>query len=89
MTGYDARGIGLCVVSLGGGRTRPSDPVDHAVGLTGLLPIGTKVSADTPIALVHARNDDQVTLVRQQLSRTIQIGDTPPALTKVIMGRVG
>ena len=42
VTGYDTRGVGLCVVALGGGRTRPSDPVDHAVGLTGLLPVGTR-----------------------------------------------
>ena len=32
----DTRGIGLAVVALGGGRTRPQDPVDHAVGLTDL-----------------------------------------------------
>jgi thymidine phosphorylase len=36
VTGYDTRGVGLAVVELGGGRVRPSDPVDHAVGLTGI-----------------------------------------------------
>ena len=30
----DVRAVGLAVVALGGGRTRETDPVDHAVGLT-------------------------------------------------------
>ena len=32
----ETRDIGVAVVALGGGRTRPQDPVDHAVGLTEL-----------------------------------------------------
>ncbi|AKI02774.1 thymidine phosphorylase [Hoeflea sp. IMCC20628] len=89
VTGYDTRGIGLCVVTLGGGRTRPSDPVDHAVGLTGLLPIGSRVEKDTPIALVHARDDDQVAEVRAQLRKAVRIGEEAPAASPVIMGRQG
>ena len=30
------RDVGVAVVALGGGRTRPQDPVDHAVGFTDL-----------------------------------------------------
>jgi thymidine phosphorylase len=89
VTGYDTRGIGLCVVTLGGGRTRPSDPVDHAVGLTGLLPIGTWVEKDTPIAFVHARDDDQVAVVRAQLRESVRIGEEAPAASPVILGRQG
>lgn len=89
VTGYDTRGIGLCVVTLGGGRTRPSDPVDHAVGLTGLLPIGTRVEKDTPIAFVHARDDDQVAVVRAQLHKSVRIGEEAPAVSPVILDRQG
>ncbi|MCY0092945.1 thymidine phosphorylase [Hoeflea ulvae] len=89
VTGYDTRGIGLCVVTLGGGRTRPSDPVDHAVGLTGLLPIGTRVEKDTPIAMVHARTEDQVTMVRAQLRGAVQISEAATAASAVILGRQG
>ncbi|MDP2731971.1 MAG: thymidine phosphorylase [Hoeflea sp.] len=89
VTGYDTRGVGLCVVTMGGGRTRPSDPVDHAVGLTGLLPVGARVEKDTPIAFVHARDKDQLAMVRQQLLKAVQIGDTAPAASPVILGREG
>lgn len=55
----DTRALGLAVVSLGGGRTRAADPIDHAVGLTDLAPLGAWVERETPLALVHARNEAQ------------------------------
>ncbi|MBU4531652.1 MAG: thymidine phosphorylase [Hoeflea sp.] len=87
VTGYDTRGVGLCVVALGGGRTKPGDPVDHVVGLTGLLPVGTRVEKDTPLALVHARDEDQATAAREQLRKAVFIGDAPPTIPAVILGR--
>lgn len=89
VAGYDTRAIGLSVVALGGGRTRPGDPVDHAVGLTGLLPIGTKVGKDTPLALIHARNADQVTIAGQELRKAIHIADSAPKAGPVVLGRHG
>jgi thymidine phosphorylase len=53
----DTRGVGLAVVALGGGRTRPQDAVDHAVGLTRLLPVGAEVRKGEALALVHARTE--------------------------------
>ena len=89
VSGYDTRGVGLAVVALGGGRTRPGDPVDHAVGLTGLLPVGTRVEKDTPIALVHARDDDQVALAGEQLRKAMRFDEAAPETTPVILGRQG
>src|SRR5690606_22072714 len=43
VTGIETRDIGLAVVALGGGRTKPDDVIDHAVGITGLLPVGAEV----------------------------------------------
>ena len=45
VTGIATRDIGLAVVALGGGRTRPDDKIDHAVGITRLLPVGAEVQA--------------------------------------------
>lgn len=89
VSGYDTRGVGMSVVALGGGRTRPGDPVDHAVGLTGLLPIGTRVEKDTQLALVHARTEDQVAMVQQQLRAAVRLSATAPEITPVILGRQG
>lgn len=89
VTGYDTRAIGLSVVALGGGRTRPGDPVDHAVGLTGLPPVGMRVEKDTPIAMIHARNEDQLAMTRQLMRKAVRIGAAAPAATPVILGRLG
>ncbi|KGF70134.1 thymidine phosphorylase [Hoeflea sp. BAL378] len=89
VTGYDTRGVGLCVVALGGGRTRPGDPVDHAVGLTGLLPVGARVERDTPIAFVHARTEEQVAQARAQMRKAVTIGDAAPEVAPAILSRQG
>jgi thymidine phosphorylase len=53
----DTRGVGLAVVTLGGGRRRAADPVDHAVGLTNLASLGQHLEKSDPIATVHARDE--------------------------------
>ena len=55
----DTRAVGLAVVALGGGRTRPQDPVDPLVGLTALAEVGAEVApGGAPLAIVHARTGD-------------------------------
>ena len=58
VAGIETRDIGLAVVELGGGRTDPAQKIDHAVGVTRLLPVGTAVQAGDALALVHARSSE-------------------------------
>ena len=67
VSAIDTRAVGLAVVTLGGGRTRPQDPVDPAVGLTELAELGDAVGADRPLAVVHARNAEQAELAADQV----------------------
>ncbi len=86
----DAREIGLAVVELGGGRARASDTIDPAVGLTALAGIGAAVSADAPLALVHARDAAQAEAAFRRLRAAYRIGDAPPAtLADPVVARVG
>jgi thymidine phosphorylase len=60
----DSRALGVAVVTMGGGRTRAADPIDHAVGLTDCLQIGAHGCGDMvrrgdALAMVHARSDAQ------------------------------
>lgn len=64
----DCRAIGLAVVALGGGRRRPTDDIDFAVGLTELVELGAQVAAGQPLAMVHARTE----AAAQQAVREIQ-----------------
>ena len=85
----DAREIGLAVVELGGGRVRASDAIDPAVGLTRLAGIGAEVSADAPLALVHARNEASVAAASRRLNDAYHIGAAPPAkISDPVMARI-
>jgi thymidine phosphorylase len=53
----DVRSLGLAVVALGGGRTRPQDRVDPRVGLAGVRLPGEPIEAGAPLAWVHAADE--------------------------------
>jgi len=53
----DTRAVGLAVIELGGGRSRPDDAIDHRVGFDQLSPLGTKVEKGDAIGRVHAANE--------------------------------
>ncbi|MEI7548350.1 MAG: thymidine phosphorylase, partial [Actinomycetota bacterium] len=84
----DTRAIGMVVVALGGGRTRPQDPVDHAVGLTWLAGQGDHVGPDRPLALVHARNDNQVRQATQLLRAAYHLTGKPAIAQPAVIDRV-
>jgi thymidine phosphorylase len=83
------RDVGLAVVALGGGRTRPQDAIDHAVGLTDLAPVGATVDAGRPLALVHARTEAQAAAAAAAVARSYRVGDGAPPPTALILDRLG
>jgi len=84
----DARGIGVSVIDLGGGRRHPADRIDHRVGFSELLPLGTRVSAGEPIALVHAADDAAAARAAAALAAHYRITEDSPELTPVISTRI-
>ena len=74
----------------GGGRARAADTIDPAVGLTRLAGIGAGVSADAPLALVHARDEASAAAAIRRLGDAYHIGDAPPAKTAdPVVARIG
>lgn len=68
----DTRAVGMAVVALGGGRTRPSDNIDHRVGFTDIVGLGEDVGPDQPIAMVHAANDAAAETAMDVLRRAVR-----------------
>ena len=79
---------GVSVIDLGGGRRHPADRIDHSVGFTGLLPLGTRVNAGDPVALVHAADEASAERAVAALAANYRIADEKPALPPVIAGRI-
>ena len=88
ITAIATRELGLAVIELGGGRTSPEQTIDHAVGLADVRGLGERVEAGDPLALVHGRNDDQARQIATRLAAAFTIGDTPPAVSPVILERL-
>ena len=69
----DTRQIGLAVVAMGGGRRKPSDRIDHAVGFSDFIALGEKADKNKPLAVVHARTLTQYEEAKEQLLSAIKI----------------
>ena len=78
VTAIDTRALGFTVVALGGGRTAPEQVIDPAVGLDRLMPRGTKVRRNQPLARVHAADRDAAAAAVQAVARAYEIGTAPP-----------
>ncbi len=83
------REVGVAVVALGGGRTRPQDAVDHAVGLTGLAGVGDKVDTGRPLAIVHARSEEAAEAAARAVRMAYAIGEEEAASGPLILERIG
>ena len=88
VTRIDTRAVGLAVVGLGGGRTRPQDPVDHAVGLTSLAGVGDEVGPDRPLAAVHARNQNAAEHAAAEVRAAYRIGGRAAATYEPVIERI-
>jgi thymidine phosphorylase len=74
----DVRAVGLAVVALGGGRLRETDDVDHSVGLTEVAGLGEQVGPGAkPLALVHARSEEDAQRAAAALRDAYTLGDAP------------
>ena len=56
LTRMDAGLIGRACVALGAGRSKASDAIDFAVGVSGIAKTGTTVRAGDPLLTIHARD---------------------------------
>ena len=89
VVGIDARAVGLAVVELGGGRARAADAIDFAVGLTELAGLGARVDGETPLGIVHARDEASAARAMARLASAYRIGDAPPAIGPAVLQRIG
>ncbi len=83
----DGRALGRVVVALGGGRRREGDRIDPSVGLDAVLPLGSKVAAGDPLALIHAADDAMAETAARAVAMAFGIGGPAPA-PPLIRGRI-
>ena len=78
VTGMDTRAIGMAIVAMGGGRTKPQDTLDYTVGLSDIASVGTKIDDKTPLCRLHAPSVEAADHYESMLRSIVQISDRKP-----------
>src|ERR1700690_2107765 len=73
----DARSVGEASVSLGAGRAKKSDPVDHAVGFVIHHKVGDKVEKGEPLFTIYANDEKKQAEARAQVLAAHVFDDAP------------
>jgi pyrimidine-nucleoside phosphorylase len=74
VTDVDAMAVALAALRLGAGRARAEDPIDHAVGVDGLVKVGDRVGRGDPLCRIHASGEGPAREAAAMLERAIKVG---------------
>lgn len=88
LTACDTRGLGIALIELGGGRTRPDQEIDPRVGFDRLRPLGTWIDKGDEIGRVHARTLDEAAAGAARLRRLYTVGEVAPGPDYPIVSRI-
>jgi thymidine phosphorylase len=84
----DARGVGIAAWRLGAGRARKDAPVSATAGVLWRARPGERVSAGARLLELHTDDPVLFARARQALSSAVDIGDTPPTPTPLIIDTI-
>ena len=72
-----AEQIGLASMRLGAGRFKKGDAIDHRTGLVLQAKVGNHLRKGAPLIEIHARNQDEVATISQELLACYSWSDAP------------
>ncbi|MSP26643.1 MAG: thymidine phosphorylase [Myxococcales bacterium] len=75
VTAVDALELGLTAVSMGAGRTRADQAVDHAVGIELMATVGSEIRAGEPLARLHLRSASHAPAFLARVTNAFAIAD--------------
>jgi thymidine phosphorylase len=88
LSAMDTRAVGRVVVELGGGRRLSSDAIDSRVGLSDVLPLGTRVERGQALMRVHAASRDAAVAAQRRLLASLAIDDVAPPSAAPLISRL-
>jgi len=88
VSAMDTRAIGMAVVSMGGGRRVSSDTIDYAVGFDNFICLGDTANEQKPLAVIHARSEEQWQEAATALLQAIKVSDQAYQPTPNVYGQI-
>ncbi|HJS70437.1 MAG TPA: hypothetical protein VJ744_06475, partial [Gaiellaceae bacterium] len=77
--------VGLAALHLGAGRVRKEDAIDHAVGIVCLAKRGDRVEPGSPIAEVHARDQESAERAVNEVTAAYSIVGEEPERRPIVL----
>src|SRR5580704_13921239 len=84
----DALEVGLVGLELGVGRKKKDDRVDHGAGIVIEAPVGARVNAGEPLAVVHARSEELARSVVPRLQKAWRFSEDVVRRPPHVLARV-
>jgi pyrimidine-nucleoside phosphorylase len=84
----DCKRIGIACNTLGGGRDRIEDPVDHAVGFVIHKKVGDRIATGEPLYTIHYNSEQRLHRARTIIEESYHVADDPPAKIPPLIHRV-
>jgi len=84
----DTKKYGRSLVTLGGARRSMSDEIDYSVGLSDIAPISAEVDDDRPLAMVHARTEDEFEKAAEQIRASVTVEAMPVSASQPIIDTI-
>jgi len=77
ITKMDTMALGMAAQAMGAGRMKVDDELDYSVGYVLQVRIGDRVEADTPLCVLHARNEEDADRAEAAIRAAITFGKEP------------
>lgn len=84
----DAGKIGRASLLLGAGRTKTTDPIDPAAGLSNLLKIGELVGTGAPLVTLHAATQERLDAAMGLVREAFVIGSGPVPASPLVFEKL-
>ena len=78
ITATNCEQLGTALATLGGGREKKEDAIDHAVGLEFYKRIGDRVEKGEPLATIHYNSGAKLAEAQSLIANSYQIGEAAP-----------
>jgi pyrimidine-nucleoside phosphorylase len=80
--------LGTALATLGGGREKKEDTIDHAVGLEFHKRIGDRVEKAQPLATIHYNSGPKLSEAQSVIAASYEIGETAPSGKPPLVHRI-
>jgi pyrimidine-nucleoside phosphorylase len=84
----DAEALGRASLLLGAGRTKTTDAIDPAVGLSNLRKIGDPIEKGEPLCILHSNTHEEKSQLFQTLEAAFSISSSPVAPPPLILEEI-